>query len=75
MREHTAISTYDQEPWVYGDPYKSIMREAINLRYRLLPYLYTLFYEASKEGIPIMRPLVYEYQSDENTYNLEDQSY
>ena len=73
LREHTAINTYDQEPWAFGDPYKSIMREAINLRYRLLPYLYTLFYEASTKGSPIMRPLVYEYQSDENTYNLEDQ--
>jgi alpha-glucosidase len=73
MREHTVRGSYDQEPWAYGDPYKSIMREAINLRYRLLPYLYTLFHEASNESSPIMRPLVYEYQNDENTYNLEDE--
>ena len=73
MREHNCRGEYDQEPWVHGDPYKSFIRKYINMRYRLLPYLYTCFYEASKDGSPIMRPLLYEYQQDSNTFTLDDQ--
>jgi len=73
MREHNCRGEYDQEPWVYGDPYKSIMRKYINMRYKLLPYLYTCFYNTSKYGSPIMRPLVYEYQYDRNTITIYDE--
>ena len=73
MREHTGKGSYDQEPWVYGEPYMSMMKKYINLRYKLLPYIYTAFYEASITGAPIIRPLLYEYQNDENTYTLEDE--
>jgi len=73
MREHNCRGEYDQEPWVHGDPYKSIIRKYINMRYRLLPYLYTYFYMASKSGSPIMRPLIYEYQQDSNTFTIDDE--
>jgi alpha-glucosidase len=73
MREHNSRGEYDQEPWVHGDPYKSIIRKYINMRYRLLPYLYSCFYNASKYGSPIMRPLVYEYQHDSNTLTVDDE--
>ena len=53
------------EPWMYEE-YTEIIREAIKLRYRLAPYLYSLLYEASVEGSPVMRPLVYEFQQDAN---------
>ncbi|WP_324716881.1 glycoside hydrolase family 31 protein [Carboxydochorda subterranea] len=52
------------EPWTYPET-TPIIREAIALRYRLLPYLYSLFWEAATEGHPIHRPLVYEFQEDE----------
>lgn len=51
------------EPWMYEST-MPIIRDALHLRYRLLPYLYTLFYESSKNGAPIMRPMVYEFQND-----------
>ncbi len=73
MREHNCRGEYDQEPWVYGDPYKSIIRKYINMRYILLPYLYTSFYNASKYGSPIMRPLIYEYQNDSNTITIDNE--
>lgn len=73
MREHNCRGEYDQEPWVHGDPYKSFIKKYVNMRYRLLPYLYTCFYEASKYGSPIMRPLLYEYQQDSNTFTIDDQ--
>ena len=46
-----------------------MIREAILLRYRFTPYLYSLEYEASQTGAPIMRPLVYEFQKDENVFD------
>jgi alpha-glucosidase len=51
------------EPWMHPEVLP-LVREAIYLRYRLLPYLYSLFYEASQTGHPIQRPLVYEFPGD-----------
>ncbi|MDU5946516.1 MAG: glycoside hydrolase family 31 protein, partial [Paenibacillus macerans] len=44
--------------------YTKYIREAIKLRYTLVPYLYSLLFEASTEGDPVMRPLVYEFEND-----------
>jgi alpha-glucosidase len=57
LRTHSAIGTSRREPWVYGEPYTSIIREFLRLRYRLLPYLYTLAWQASQKGYPLVRPL------------------
>ncbi len=51
------------EPWMYGGS-KELIRDAMRLRYRLTPYLYSAEYEASRTGAPVMRPLVYEFQED-----------
>ena len=55
------------EPWMYSKS-TDLIREAIKLRYRFTPYLYSAEYEASCSGTPIMRPLVYEFQEDPNVY-------
>ncbi len=70
-RNHNAIGQPDQEPWAFGEPYESAYRTAIELRYRLMPYLYTLFHEASTSGAPIMRPLYYHYRQDEQANDTE----
>jgi alpha-glucosidase len=57
FRNHSAVDTIRQEPWVFGQPYEMYIREAIELRYRLLPYLYTAFAECSYYGHPIVRPV------------------
>ncbi len=49
------------------------MREAINLRYKFMPYLYDTAVEAHELGHPIIRPLFYEFPSDEDTYRIEDE--
>ena len=72
-RDHTAKGTYDQEPWVYGSYYEGIMRDYLDLRYSFLPYMYGLCYESSVSGYPILRPLFFEFQEDEETYTIEDE--
>ncbi|MEW6493885.1 MAG: glycoside hydrolase family 31 protein [Cyanobacteriota bacterium] len=73
MRGHSALSTARHEPWVFGEKVEKICREYIELRYRLLPYLYTLFWEAATTGTPILRPLLYHFPNDLKTFTLSDQ--
>jgi len=67
-RNHSANGTKNQEPWVFGEPYETINRKTLEFRYQLLPYLYTLLWEASTTGIPMMRPLFMEFPKDKETY-------
>ncbi|ABG05043.1 Alpha-glucosidase [Rubrobacter xylanophilus DSM 9941] len=72
-RNHSAKGTVPQEPWAFGEPYESVCRKMIKLRYRLLPYLYTLFEECHRTGAPILRPLLFEFPEDETTYAADDE--
>ena len=60
-RDHTAIGTNDQEPWVNGPEQEAIRRHYIEERYKLMPYLYTTAEEMSRTGLPIVRPLFLEF--------------
>jgi alpha-glucosidase len=73
FRNHTAQGTGDQEPWAFGAECERISRAYIELRYRLLPYLYTAFWQATQSGLPMMRPLVLVYQDEPYTRGMEDQ--
>jgi alpha-glucosidase len=57
FRAHTIAGTPDQEPWSYGEPFLSIVRRFIQLRYELLPYLYTAVWQMAERGWPVVRPL------------------
>ncbi|MDE7345157.1 MAG: DUF5110 domain-containing protein [Muribaculaceae bacterium] len=59
VRNHSAAGTRSQEPWAFGPETLESCRTAINRRYRLLPYIYTLFREAYEDGMPVMRPLFF----------------
>lgn len=61
FRAHTALHSFDQEPWSFGEETLNIARKHIRRRYRLLPYLYRLFWECHETGAPIVRPLFFEY--------------
>lgn len=74
MRNHTARGTAPQEPWAFGPEVEEIARRAIRLRYRLLPYLYTLAVEAHRTGAPILRPLLYEFPEDVEGWRVDDQA-
>ena len=58
-RTHTVQLSPPQEPWSYGPEVEAIARTAIERRYRLLPYIYTLFHEASLNGLPVWRPVFF----------------
>ncbi len=60
-RDHSEKGTADQEPWVGGSEQETIRRRFIEARYQLMPYLYTLAEEASRTGLPMMRPLFLEF--------------
>lgn len=55
-RAHTTEGSDNQEPWAFGAEIEDVSRIALERRYRLLPYYYTLFHQASVDGMPIMRP-------------------
>ncbi len=66
FRNHTIKGSADQEPWVHGPEHEAIRRRYIELRYRLMPYIYTSFEETSRTGLPLMRPLLLEYPQDDS---------
>ncbi len=76
MRAHSAGDTKEREPWSFGEPFTAINRKFIELRYRLIPYLYSTFWEHHRYGFPILRPivmheqdtLVNHFRQDEFTY-------
>lgn len=61
------------EPWTYGKEAERIARKYLKLRYRLLPYIYSQAVRSSKTGIPVVRPMVLEFQNDPNTHRLDMQ--
>ncbi len=69
-RGHTGKGNIDKEPWAFGPEVETTCRRALQRRYRLLPYLYTLAHEAAETGLPIVRPLFF---ADPTDLRLRDQ--
>ena len=59
------------QPWMYEENNEHI-RAAYALRYQMLPYLYSLMYEANQNGMPAMRPLFLEFPNDPACYADEN---
>ena len=72
-RVHSSGDHGDQEPWVFGKTVTDIVRKFIEIRYQLLPYLYTTFWRYADEGIPILKSLVLFDQEDPNTHFRNDE--
>jgi alpha-glucosidase len=72
FRNHSANDACRREPWLFGAAIEARARRAVERRYRLLPYLYTLFEEASRTGAPVMRPLWLEHPNDPATYGVDN---
>ncbi len=61
-----------REPWNFDDETLDIFKKFDKLRYKLLPYVYSMAYKSSKSGVPIIRPLFLEFPKDLNAYNVEN---
>ncbi len=68
FRSHSMVNSRDSEPWSFGEAVEDVSRNYIKLRYRLMPYIYSSFYETSQTGIPVARSLAIDYTNDAKIY-------
>lgn len=73
MRVHSRVQNPPHWPWLYGQAAELAMREALALRYRLLPFVYSLAHLSREQGVPLARPLVMEFPHDPQAAHVSDQ--
>ena len=73
FRAHSQKNQKDKEPWAFGDEVEKNVKNIISLRYKLLPYIYNEFHNASITGLPLMRPMFFDFQNDDNCYENKAQ--
>jgi alpha-D-xyloside xylohydrolase len=62
-----------KEPWEYGEQFTEEFRRIVELKYRLMPYVYAQAKLCSREGYPMLRTLFFEYPDDPTAWLIEDQ--
>jgi alpha-glucosidase len=72
FRTHAALGTPMREPWVFGEPTTSIIRDFLSLRYRLMPFLYTQVWDTCHTGHPFVRPLFWLDPADTRLWDIDD---
>ncbi|KAK8803555.1 hypothetical protein WA158_001249 [Blastocystis sp. Blastoise] len=72
-RNHNFIYMPNQDPASYDPITMRRMRDILHIRYSLFPYLYTLLFNAHLNGSPVIKPLMFNYPSDPNTYSIDTQ--
>jgi alpha-glucosidase len=73
MRTHTDLPNPDKEPWSFGPQFEAINKRTIELRYELLPYIYSAMRETAATGVPAMRPLFVDFPDDETAAAVDDE--
>jgi len=73
MRSHSEIKATPRFPWLYGTNALNAIRKAVELRYRLIPFYYSLAHETFSTGVPLMRPLVMEFPGDAKVADRSDE--
>jgi alpha-glucosidase (family GH31 glycosyl hydrolase) len=74
LRLHSTNNPYqDRRPWLHDATTFQVMRDALQLRHQLIPYLYTMAWRNTTEGIPLITPLYYEHPEDEDAYRCPQQ--
>jgi alpha-D-xyloside xylohydrolase len=68
-----AHGTPPREPWEFGEQAETIFRKYAELRYRLLPYIYSEAVECARTSLPMVRPMALEFEHDPTTYTIDDQ--
>jgi alpha-glucosidase len=74
FRNHAMLGTVMREPWRWGKLNEKIIKKDIELRYRLLPYIYSSFYQAHQSGLPVNRTLAIDNPFDEKVYEVAYQN-
>jgi alpha-glucosidase len=74
FRSHKMIDAKDSEPWSYGEKVEEIVRNYISLRYKLMPYLYSTFFESTQNGMPVARSLAINYTHEPLIYDWKYQN-
>ncbi|XP_077970548.1 maltase-glucoamylase-like [Styela clava] len=72
-RNHNSKGSADQDPGYFGEEFLADSKKVLDVRYTLLPYLYTLFYEAQRTGATVVRPMMNQFPNDLNTYTADGQ--
>jgi len=72
MRAHAHLDTKRREPYLFEGEQLDNLRRAVEARYTYLSFWYTLFFEASQSGVPVMRPLWVQYPDDAETFAIEN---
>lgn len=74
MRTHSQKNSgMNKEPWVFSKDYCNVLRETIRLRYRMVPYIYTMARKAYEEGISLCRPMYYDYPEQTEAHEFKNQ--
>jgi len=73
FRTHSHHATPRREPWAFDDSTLQIVQATLQLRYRLLPYFYTLAWESTQTGLPLMRPLFWLSPEEPSSWDVQDQ--
>ncbi len=69
----TSNELMGKEPWNYSSHIRLFAYDALKLRHRLIPYVYTMNYRCHTQGIPLISPMYYEYPDDERSYNCPNE--
>ncbi|KAK5868335.1 hypothetical protein PBY51_009361 [Eleginops maclovinus] len=72
-RNHNGKGWRRQDPVAWDDKFATVSRDVLNIRYSLLPYLYTLMFEAHTTGSTVVRPLLHEFVNEITTWNIHKQ--
>ena len=73
LRNHCIMDGRAQEPWAFSSEVENLIRGLLECRYRLLPYLRSLFWQHMRTGAPLMRPMAWHFSQDQIALDLSDQ--
>lgn len=76
LRLHSSASAFNsKEPWRFNKIAEESMKDCLRLRHRLLPYLYTMNRYASRDSLPLVRPMYYHHAQQNEAYNVPNEYY
>ncbi|MEO3408242.1 TIM-barrel domain-containing protein [Mucilaginibacter sp. CAU 1740] len=74
FRNHAIQGSKMREPWEWGEAYEQIIKKDIEQRYKMLPYIYSGFYQSAQTGMPLSRTLAIDYTNNEHIFDTRFQN-